>query len=98
MAALTIKWTRQAIADIDNIYDFIAANNPRAARVIVDKIDRAITSLTVHPGLGRSGGAYEGRESFSWQAPHSSWPNRVRHQAIELLGVIHAARRWPDKL
>jgi plasmid stabilization system protein ParE len=45
MAALTIKWTRQAIADVDNIYDFIAANNPRAARAIVDRIDRAIMAF-----------------------------------------------------
>jgi plasmid stabilization system protein ParE len=45
MAALTIKWTRQAIADIDNIYDLIAAKNPRAARAAVDRIDQIRPSL-----------------------------------------------------
>jgi plasmid stabilization system protein ParE len=34
MAKLTIRWTRQAIADVDHIYDFIAASNPAAARAI----------------------------------------------------------------
>jgi plasmid stabilization system protein ParE len=31
MATLTIRWTRQAIADADHIYDFIAADNAAAA-------------------------------------------------------------------
>jgi plasmid stabilization system protein ParE len=53
MAALTIRWTGQAIADVDHIYDFIAARDPRAARAIVDRIDRAITNLTLHPRIGR---------------------------------------------
>lgn len=62
MAALTIKWTKQAIADVDKIYDFIAANNPRAASAIVDRIDQAITSLTTHPKLGRPGRVAGSRE------------------------------------
>ena len=49
MAALTIKWTRQAIADVDNIYDFMAAHNLAAARATLDRIDRAIDSLALHP-------------------------------------------------
>ena len=32
MAALTIRWTRQAIADVDHIYEFIAKSNAAAAR------------------------------------------------------------------
>jgi plasmid stabilization system protein ParE len=42
MAALTIRWTRQAIADIDNIYDFIAANTPmRQGRPSIASIGRS---------------------------------------------------------
>jgi toxin ParE1/3/4 len=62
MAALRIEWTKQAIADVDNIYAFIAANNPRAARAIVDKIDRAIVSLSIHPRMGRPGRVAGSRE------------------------------------
>jgi hypothetical protein len=70
MAALTIKWTRQAITDVDNVYDFIAATG--------DEGDRRQNRSGHHQfdrtsGLGRSG-AYEGRESSSSLAPHSSWP------------------------
>jgi toxin ParE1/3/4 len=95
MAALTIKWTRQAIADVDNIYDFIASNNPRAARAIVDRIDRAITGLTLHPRMGRAGRLAGSRELI---VPGTSFivAYRLQGQVVELLGVLHAARRWPE--
>ena len=41
MEALTIRWTRQAIADVYHIYDFIAANNVAAARAMVGLIERS---------------------------------------------------------
>jgi toxin ParE1/3/4 len=97
MAALTIRWTRQAIADIDNIYDFIAANNPRAARSMVDRIDRAIISLTAHPRMGRAGRLAGSRELVVARTPFIV-AYRLRGRAVEVLGVIHAARRWPDRL
>jgi toxin ParE1/3/4 len=96
MAALTIRWTRQAIADVDNIYDFIAAPDPRAARAIVDRIDRAITNLTLHPRIGRSGRVAGSRELVVAGTPYIV-AYRLRGRTVELLGVIHGARRWPDR-
>jgi toxin ParE1/3/4 len=62
MAALTIRWTRQAIADVDHIYDFIAANNAAAAQAMVDRIDRAINNLAAYPRMGRVGRLAGSRE------------------------------------
>jgi addiction module RelE/StbE family toxin len=97
MAALTIRWTQQAIADIDDIYDFIAANNPRAARSVVDRIDRAVISLTTHSRMGRPGRLAGSRELVVAGTPFIV-AYRLRGHAIEILAVIHAARRWPDRL
>jgi toxin ParE1/3/4 len=96
MAALTIRWTRQAIADVDNVYVFIAARDPRAARGIVDRIDRAITNLTLHPRIGRSGRVAGSRELVVAGTPYIV-AYRLRGRTVELLGVIHGARRWPDR-
>ena len=96
MAALTIKWTKRAIADIDNIYDFIAARSPRAARATIDRIDQAITNLTLHPRLGRAGRVARSRELVVAGTPYIV-AYRLRARTMELLGVIHAARRWPDR-
>jgi plasmid stabilization system protein ParE len=96
MATLTIRWTRQAIADVDHIYDFIAANNAAAARAMVDRIDRAINSLGAHPPdrASRSRGGIKRADRFR----HTVHAYRLRGRAVELLGIIHAARRWPDRL
>jgi toxin ParE1/3/4 len=95
MASLTIRWTKQAIADVDNLYNFIAANNPRAARAAVDRIDQAITNLTLHPRIGRSGRVAGSREMVVAGTPYIV-AYRIRGRTVELLGVLHAARRWPD--
>jgi len=94
MAALTIRWTRQAIADVDHLYAFIAANNPAAAWAVVKRIDRVITSLVATPH-GASGSC--GRVNRAGRCRHAYIvAYRVRGRAVELLGVIHTARLWPD--
>ena len=97
MAALTIRWTRQAIADVDHIYDFIAANNAAAARAMVDRIDRAVSSLVAHPRIGRSGRVAGSRELIVSGTPYIV-AYRLRGRDVELLGIMHGARRWPDVL
>jgi toxin ParE1/3/4 len=86
-----------AIADVDHIYDFIATNNAAAARAMVDKIDRAIDNLVAHPRMGRAGRLAGSRELVVSGTPYIV-AYRLRGRAVELLDVIHAARRWPDRL
>jgi toxin ParE1/3/4 len=97
MAALTIRWTRQAIADVDHIYDFIAANNAAAARAMVDRIDRAVSSLVAHPRIGRSGRVAGSRELIVSGTLYIV-AYRLRGRDVELLGIMHGAHRWPDVL
>jgi addiction module RelE/StbE family toxin len=96
MAELRIRWTRQAIADVDNIYEFIAANSPHAARRIIDRIDGAIIRLTRHPPLGRPG-RVPGTREFVIPDTRFIIAYRLSGQSVELLGVIHSARRWPSR-
>jgi toxin ParE1/3/4 len=96
MATLTIRWTRQAIADADHVYDFIAADNAAAARAMVDRIDQAINSLIAHPRMGRAGRVAGSRELIVSGTPYIV-AYRLRGRVVELLGIIHAARRWSDR-
>jgi addiction module RelE/StbE family toxin len=97
MAALTIRWTRQAIADVDNIYDFVAKSNAAAARAMVDRIDRVVHNLIAHPRMGRAGRVPGSRELVVSGTPYIV-AYRLSGRTVELLGVIHAARRWPTRL
>jgi toxin ParE1/3/4 len=62
---------------------------------MVDRIDRAINSLVAHPRIGRAGRVAGSRELIVSGTPYVAY--RLRGRAVELLGIIHAARRWPDR-
>jgi toxin ParE1/3/4 len=64
---------------------------------MVDRIDRAIHNLIAHPGIGRAGRIAGSRELVVSGTPYIV-AYRLRGRTVELLGVIHAARRWPNRL
>jgi toxin ParE1/3/4 len=45
-------YTLQAQADLDNIFDFIATDNPRRARTYIDEIRQACRNLCESPMIG----------------------------------------------
>jgi toxin ParE1/3/4 len=93
---LTIRWARQAIADLDHAFDFIATANPGAARALIETIDRAVDTLGAHPQLGRPGRVAGTRELTVPRTPYIV-AYRLGRGAVEILAVIHGARRWPDR-
>lgn len=96
MAPLAIRWTRQGIADLDHAFDFIASANPDAARAMIATIDRAVDGLTTHPQLGRPGRVAGTRELVVPRTPYIV-AYRLGRGTIEILAVIHGARRWPER-
>lgn len=48
-----IKWTRKALRDLHDIYEFIAKDSKRYAQVQVEKIQKAVSILTRFPLMGR---------------------------------------------
>ncbi len=51
MAAVT--YSARALADLDRLFDFLAAENPRAAAAAAARIVDAATILERHPHIGR---------------------------------------------
>jgi len=47
-----IIWTEPALADLDAIADYIALDNPEAARELVQKVFRRVGQLADHPKSG----------------------------------------------
>ena len=47
-----VTWTEPAVADLDAIADFIALENPDAARVLVQRIVAHVRQLADHPESG----------------------------------------------
>jgi toxin ParE1/3/4 len=92
-----VAWTKSAVADLGSAYNFIAERSPGAAAKVIDRIEKAVAALARHPEIGRHGRVDGTRELIVPGTPFIL-PYRVTRKSVELLGLIHASRRWPDRL
>lgn len=90
-------WTRLALADLDNAHDYIAEEDPSAARRMIERIQEAVAALCRHPEIGRPGRVGGTRELVIPGTPFIV-AYRIKAKRLEVLAVIHGARRWPDTL
>ena len=93
---MRVRWTRRALRALDGIAEYIAQDSPSAARRIVRRIQDAVADLDAHPWMGRAGRVAGTRELVVAGTPFLI-PYRVREETLEILSVIHAARKWPDE-
>jgi len=80
---------------MESLSAYIARDNPRAAVAMVDRIVAAAEALCRHPEMGRRGRVAGTRELVV--SPFVI-AYRPATNAVEILAVIHSARRWPDSL
>ena len=52
MARLKIRYTRDAVDDLDSIFDYIAEDNRKAAARLLERIENSILKLADKPRLG----------------------------------------------
>lgn len=91
---MRVRWTRLALADLAAARDYIAREAPEAAARVVDRIEGAVRNLERHPALGRPGRVDGTRELVVPGTPFIV-PYRVHGDSVEILALLHAARRWP---
>ncbi len=94
---MKLRFTRQAIQDIESVYDYIAEENPIAAQSVLDQIESLVGQLPLHPKLGRSGRVADTRELVIPNTPYLV-TYRITDFHVDILAIIHSARRWPVKL
>ena len=56
-----LEWARAARDAFEASIDFIASEDPFAARLVVERVERALTQIQAHPKIGRPAGARGGR-------------------------------------
>ena len=75
---------------------YIADDNP-AAISVRQRIEETARALSAPPEMGRQGRIDGTRELVIRGLPYII-PYRVRHGRVEILAVIHTARRWSTRL
>lgn len=80
--------------DRGDIWDYIAADNPRAATRMDELFSDAVDRLAEHPKLGRPGKIQGTRELI----PHESYRlvYEVSRETVWVLALVHTARQWPS--
>ena len=92
---MRVTWTRPAVADVLQIRDYIATDSPRYARIVAERLFASVVRLTKYPLSGRVVPELNDpslREVVD--APYRI-VYRVGTEALEILTVVHAARRFP---
>jgi toxin ParE1/3/4 len=83
----------RALADLEGVYDWIAKDNPSAAKAVVERMFASIEHLAAHPYMGHAGRDEGTRE---WVVPRL--PYIVVYevdetaQAIVVVAVVHGAQ------
>lgn len=94
---MLIRWLLHAVRDLESIHAYIADDNPQAARDEIDRILEAVSRLEANPGMGRPGRVPGTRELVVSDTPYLV-AYRAKTGTIEILRVLHGARRWPQSI
>ena len=93
---MRILWSLEAVADLENIVDYIRRDNPAAGQRVGQTIYDRVTVLVTFPHSGRLG-RVEGTREFPLPPLPFIAVYRVLEnaEAVEIVNVIHGAQRWP---
>jgi toxin ParE1/3/4 len=76
-------------------HDYIAQNNPRAAKEFFRYAIASAEQLAQYPQTGRTGRVPGTRELVLVKYPYII-PYRVKGQEVQILHVFHGSRVWPS--
>ncbi|MEO5336466.1 MAG: type II toxin-antitoxin system RelE/ParE family toxin [Magnetospirillum sp. WYHS-4] len=94
MAGVIVRWTRRALLNLDAQADHIAKDDPGAARNMAARVFACVDRLGEFPGLGRPGRVAGARELVVDGTPYVV-VYREAPMGVQVLHVLHGARRWP---
>jgi len=93
-----VRWSAESIEDLAALRAYIALDRPAAAARVARPIGELVeTLLSVNPEAGRRGRVPGTRELAVARTPFVV-AYRIRANAVEVIRVLHGARRWPDRL
>lgn len=92
-----IELSRAALADFDEIYDYIAHESSRAAARVLRSLDESIQLLSDQPKIGK---VFSHRRHRLRLLTHGDYLifYRERPGIVEIVRVIHGRRNIPDIL
>ena len=84
------------LRSLDDEATCVAADDPAAARLVVERVLQSVAVLEDQPGIGRPGRVSGTRELVVSKTRHVVL-YRVRGELVEILRVFHSSRRPPKQ-
>lgn len=83
----------RALADLEAVHDWIAKDNPTAARAVVDRMFESIEHLAAHPRMGHAG---RDAGTLEWVVPRLPYivvyeVDDTRDEVV-IVAVVHGAQ------
>jgi toxin ParE1/3/4 len=94
---MQVRWLNRALHNLEAEAAYIAQDNPKAARELVQHILDSVQQLSHHPQIGRAGRVFGTRELVITHYPYIV-PYRIKNETVEVLRVFHTSRQWPNQL
>ena len=94
---MRLEWSAWARADREAIFDYIEADNPRAAVAVDKRLADRVRTLRRLPWSGRPGRVEGTRELVISRTPYIV-AYRVVGDTVRVLRVLHSSRLWPDHM
>jgi toxin ParE1/3/4 len=91
-----LRWTDGAVENLRSADDYLEAEDPDAASDVVGRIISAVERLEQFPHMGRAGRVEGSRELVVTGTPFVV-AYRVKGESVQILAVLHGARKWPMK-
>jgi addiction module RelE/StbE family toxin len=92
---MRLRYLISALNDLRLIHEYIARDNPPAARRVITAIRQEAQAITKHPHIGRPGQLEGTREQVHGRYPYII-AYRVLSEEIQILGIVHSSRKWPE--
>ena len=94
---MKLVWSRFALADRDDIFTHIEADNPKAAVHVDEQIVPSVRRLVEFPESGRPGRVAGTRELVIPRTPYIA-AYFVTADTVRILRIIHGAQIWPEEI
>lgn len=93
---IALHWTEPAASDLSRIIDYLSDEAGLAVALrIIEALHAAATGLSQFPDRGRPGRVPGTRELIV--KPYVI-AYRTKNDTVQILRVLHGARRWPSSL
>ena len=93
---MRVIWTEPAARALENIQDYIAIDNRRAAWELAYRVRQAVNQLEEQPKMGRTGRVRGTLELVIQGLPYIV-PYRIKGNDVQILSVFHSSRKWPEQ-